>query len=200
MRIEHIDSNFETMNTCQFFVFILSMFLLSSPVISQDLGSEPIEKSAEESEEEPKQTLKDRLFFGGNMGAQFGNYTLINVAPLGGLKINKRWSVGTQVTYSYINIKYSNYRYQDHIYGGSLFSRYFIFENIFAHVETEALNGDWKRNGERFNVNSLFLGGGYIYRINKRAGFGITAMFNVLQNTYSPYRNPIINAGFTYGL
>ena len=67
-------------------------------------------------------------------------------------------------------------------------------------METEALNGDWARSGERFNVNSLFLGSGYMYRINKRAGFGVTAMFNVLQNKYSPYRNPIINVGFTYGL
>ncbi|MDA7744660.1 hypothetical protein N8911_01030 [bacterium] len=167
---------------------------------SQDIGSEPLEQAEEIEEEKPRMNLKERLFFGGNLGAQFGSYTYINVAPLGGLKISDKWSIGTQITYSYVNINYSNYRYQDHIYGASLFSRYFIFKNIFAHVETEALNGDWKANGERFNVNSLFLGGGYVYRISDKAGVGITAMFNVLQNQYSPYRNPIINAGFTYGL
>jgi len=166
--------------------------------VAQDIGSEPLEQTIEETN--PKKSLKDRLFFGGNLGAQFGNYTLVNVAPMGELKITDKWSVGTQVTYSYVNINYSNYRYQDHIYGASLFTRYFIFENIFAHVEGEALNGNWAGMGERFNVNSLFVGGGYLYRIGNRAGYGITAMFNVLQNKYSPYRNPIINAGFTFGL
>ena len=183
------------------YILVIGFLLHLSPrIFSQDLGSEPLEQSVEEEKSKEKKSFKDRLFFGGNMGAQFGNYTYINVAPLGGVKINDQWSVGSQVTYSYVNIKYSSYSYQDHIYGASLFSRYFVFKNIFAHVETEALNGDWARSGERFNVNSLFLGSGYMYRINKRAGFGVTAMFNVLQNKYSPYRNPIINVGFTYGL
>lgn len=180
------------------YLFVLVCVLWQLSASGQDIGLEPLEHTVEETK--PKMSLKDRLFFGGNLGAQFGNYTLINVAPMGGVKITDKWSVGTQVTYSYVNINYTNYRYQDHIYGGSLFTRYFLFDNIFAHVEGEALNGNWAGTGERFNVNSLFLGGGYLYRIGNRAGFGITAMFNVLQNKYSPYRNPIINAGFTFGL
>ena len=182
------------------FLFFLFIFGISASAFSQDIGSEPPDTNAVEEEEDPKMNLKERLFFGGNLGAQFGNYTYINVAPLGGIKLTDKWSLGSQISYSYVDINYSNYRVQDHIIGASLFSRYFIFKNIFAHVEAEALNGDWKGTGERFNVNSLFVGGGYMYRLGDKAGFGITGMFNLLPSTYSPYRNPIINAGFTYGL
>jgi hypothetical protein len=181
-------------------LFVLFIFGISAGAFSQDIGTEPLDTILVNEEENPKMNLKDRLFFGGNLGAQFGNYTYVNVSPLGGIKLTDQWSFGSQVSYSYVNINYSNYRYEDHIIGASLFSRYFIFKNIFTHVETEALNGDWKGTGERFNVNSLFVGGGYMYRIGDKAGFGITGMINLLQSTYSPYQNPIINAGFTYDL
>jgi hypothetical protein len=183
-----------TVSRTLFFVLFLAIFgSLESK--AQVLESTPIEE-----EEEPKKPIRERFYFGGNLGAQFGDYTLINVAPLVGFKITDRWSIGTQATYSYVNIRYSNYRYEDNIYGGSLFSRYFIFENFFAHAATETLNGNWAGTGSRFNVNSIFVGGGYMYRIGSKAGFGITAMFNLLPSVYSPYRNPIINAGFTFGL
>src|SRR5690606_12861181 len=132
--------------------------------------------------------------------AQFGTNTYITLAPAIGLKLTEKWSIGTQVTYSYVNLKYQTYRYKDHIYGGSFFSRYFFYNNFFAHAEYEALNGSWKGNGERFNVYSLFVGGGYLFRFSDKAGFGITALYNLLPSNYSPYSNPIINAGFTYGL
>ena len=178
-----------------FLLMMLVSFIGVSKTHAQILESTPIEE-----ESEPKPPLKERFYFGGNLGAQFGDYTLVNVAPLVGFKITDRWSVGTQATYSYVNIKYSGYRYEDNIYGGSLFSRFFIFENFFAHAETETLNGNWAGSGTRFNVNSIFVGGGYMHRIGSKAGFGITAMFNLLPSIYSPYRNPIINAGFTFGL
>ena len=178
----------------RFLSFTCLMLFVIFNTLAQDIETAPFESVPDE----PKPTLKERVYFGGNLGAQFGNYTMINVAPLVGFKINQKWSVGSQITYSYIKI--NNLSFQDHIYGGSLFTRYFIFKNFFAHTEYEALNGNWKGTGERFNVNSLFVGGGYLYKFSNRAGLGISAIFNVLPSTYSPYRNPIINAGFTFGL
>ena len=49
----------------------------------------------------PKFDWKERVFFGGNLGAQFGSYTFINLAPLVGFKITDRLSIGTQLQYQY---------------------------------------------------------------------------------------------------
>lgn len=177
-------------------ISLLFCFLSIGQLTAQDIESTPYTSAADEL----KPSIKERFYFGGNLGAQFGNYTMINVAPLVGFKITDKWSIGSQTTYSYVKINYSNYLLEDHIYGASLFTRYFIFKNFFAHSEFEVLNGNWAGTGERFNVNSMFVGGGYLYKISSRAGVGISAMFNLLPSMYSPYRNPILNVGFTFGL
>lgn len=162
---------------------------------AQDIGPmKPMPK-----EKEPY-SIWDHLFYGGGLGAQFGNYTLINVSPMLGYKITERWSIGVRTTYNYINIKTASYVYEGHVYGGSGFSRFFIFDNFFAHTEYEVLNGNWRGTQERFNVPSWFVGGGYLYRLSDYAGIGITALYNLTPGPYTPYRNPIINVGFTYGL
>lgn len=167
---------------------------------AQDISVEEINTVNDSSALDQQSKFFDHFYLGGGLSAQFGNYTLINVSPLIGYKIIDRWSVGVRGNYSYVNIRDFAYRYEDHIVGGSAFTRVFVFRNLFLHSEYEVLNGDWTDNGERFNVRSLFVGGGYIYRITDRAGIGATILFNVLPSTYNPYRNPIINAGFTYGL
>ena len=43
------------------------------------------------------ENFKDRLYFGGNVGAWFGSTTYINLSPLVGCKINKEFSVTSSV-------------------------------------------------------------------------------------------------------
>jgi hypothetical protein len=180
-----------------FFAFWLPVILFSvSESQAQDIGSDPISNGSKKQ----AYSLKDHIFFGGNVGAQFGTNTFVNIAPLIGYKITDKWSVGNQISYSYVNLKYTNYQYQDHIFGGSAFTRYFFFRDFFAQAEYEALSGHWRNTGERFNIYSLFIGGGYLFRFSDNAGFSIQAMYNVLPNTLSPYSNPVVNAGFTFGL
>ena len=103
--------------------------------------------------------FKDRLFIGGSLGFSFGNYSsLIEVSPIFGYAVTKKFVVGLGLTYKY-------YRYNDYyrtidsngdisgyydlktnIYGGSIWARYFltgigipIIENIFLHAEVEPL-------------------------------------------------------------
>ncbi|MEZ4721147.1 MAG: hypothetical protein R2813_04640 [Flavobacteriales bacterium] len=178
--------------------YFLSMVIL---LICLNLGAQDFGMdSGRSTPKKDKIPLKERLFFGGNLGAQFGNYTYVSIAPMGGYKITDRWSVGLQPSYTYISLKSQTYNFSDNIYGGSVFTRYFFFKGLFAHTEYNMLNGNWRGNGERFSVNSFLVGGGYLHRFTDRAGFGLTLLFNLLDSPYSPYQNPILNAGFTYGL
>lgn len=144
--------------------------------------------------------LVDRFFFGGNLGAQFGALTMVHVAPLVGFKITDRFNVGTRIQYQYLRFNGIG-AFDTHVFGGSLFSRYFVFNNFFAHAEYEVINGLFaSANPDRVSIPHLFVGGGYLFRFNDNVGLAVTAMYELLQRTYSPYRNPIIGAGITYGL
>ena len=91
----------------------------------------------------PKEDFWDRVYFGGNFGLQFGDQTLVDINPLMGYRLTDQLSVGFSVTYLYYKFTdpYNVYPdYSTDIYGGSIFTRYYFLENIFAHVEGEVLN------------------------------------------------------------
>lgn len=153
----------------------------------------------------PENSFKSRLFFGGGLGLQFGSATLIEIAPIVGYKITPRFGIGVGPTYKY-------YHYEDyygpnldvttHVYGVSLFSRYFIFENVFAHVEYESLFYNTQYPGhpvERLEFKSLLVGGGYRQMIGMNAGLNFTILWNLNDTYNSPYTNPIIRMGFSVG-
>lgn len=145
--------------------------------------------------------FKDRLYFGGNFGMQFGTVSLIDFSPLVGVMITPRLSSGIGATYQYFNDK----RYiggETSSYGGRLFTRYNILPNIFAHAEYESINFDnyniFTDQFQRIWANSLFLGGGYFAPFGPRGGANFTFLYNVLHdNLRSPYGEPyVIRVGF----
>jgi hypothetical protein len=145
--------------------------------------------------------FKDRLYYGGNFGMQFGTVTLIDFSPLVGVMITPKFSSGVGITYQYFNDR----RYiggETSSYGGRLFSRYNIFPNIFLHAEYESINFDnynlFTDQFERIWSNALFLGGGYFAPFGPRGGANFTFLYNVLHdNLRSPYGEPyVIRVGF----
>lgn len=148
--------------------------------------------------------VKDHLVYGGNMGLSFGNVTSIGISPMVGYKVSKKFIPGIGGTYNYIKFNYLNYPSEStHILGGSIWARYYVFENVFADGEYEVLNGEWDpyfRPGIRYNLNSLLIGGGY------QEGFGglssyVLVMYNVTQGADSPYASPlIIRVGIGFGM
>jgi hypothetical protein len=146
-------------------------------------------------------SLKDRLYFGGNFGLQFGTLTLIDVSPLVGVMITPRLSGGVGGTIQY----YDDRRFrgaESTSYGGRVFGRYNILPNIFTHVEYESIN--WERyddrvlNFRRTWNNALFVGGGYFAPFGSRGGANFTFLYNLLHdNLNSYYAEPyVIRVGF----
>ena len=68
-------------------------------------------------------TFKERLYFGGNVGAWFGTTTYVNLSPLVGCKITKQFSVGGGITYNYYSQTYGRQKYTSTIYGVNVFAR-----------------------------------------------------------------------------
>lgn len=162
------------------------------------------------SQELKDKPLKERLFFGGNLGLQFGSATYIDVSPLLGYKITEKFSAGIGATYIYYDIKESIYYgngYETSIYGGRVFGRYLFMENLFAHAETEVLNmevpeiitGSSNYKLVRDNIVSVMAGGGYAQPIGERSALVMMLLWNFTENQYSPYENPIFRIGFNAG-
>lgn len=145
--------------------------------------------------------LKDRLYYGGNFGFQFGTVTLIDVSHLVGAMITDRLSGGVGATYQY----YDDNRFQGasgSSYGGRLFGRYNVLPNIFVYSEFEKINWNaYSLVNERFQrtwTNAFFIGAGYFAPFGSRGGANFTFLYNLLHdNRFSYYSEPyVIRVGF----
>lgn len=147
-------------------------------------------------------SFKDRLYFGGNVGAWLGSTTYIYLQPLIGCKITKEFSIGGGFTYNYFSQNYGGIKYTSTIYGSNAFARYFILDNLFAQVGWDKLSVPDYTTGfqdSRTWVDNILLGGGYRQAFSDKGSFILAAYYNINQTPLSPYPNPIIQAGFNVG-
>lgn len=183
------------------FFLSLVIFCISTLAITQTICAQ-----IDQETKQPENDFKSHLYFGGGFGLQFGFMTLIEVSPLVGYNVTPKFSVGISPTYKFY--KYNDYYGQNldlktNVWGGSIFSRYYVFENVFAHVEYESLlynsqTPNYPETKQQFN--SFFVGGGYNQRIGGNSGMYILVLWNLNDTPDSPYTNPVIRVGFTIGI
>ena len=161
------------------------------------------------SREGNSESFGQRLVWGGNFGLQFGDVTVVDIEPIIGYKITQQLIGGIGIKYIYYKYKYfvpPNYLFEasTNIYGGSVFGRYYFIESFFGHVEYELLNLEvpnefYPYNLFRKNISSVLVGGGYSQQIGEHAVLAITLLYNLTEENYTPYENPIIRIGFGFG-
>lgn len=168
----------------------------------------------------PKGFDRERLVIGGAPVLGFGSGSLaIGLAPIVGYRFTDGFVAGIGLSYiyykqndalSYIN---TNYNIKAHAYSASVWARYLVFENIFAHVEYEHnfinyTNLRFDPNGSgnvetywaKQNSPSLLVGGGYRSPISSNASFVAMLLYDVLQDKRSPYLGaPSIRFGVNIG-
>ena len=148
-----------------------------------------------------KPSFKDRVYFGGSFGAQFGDVTYVDVSPVIGYMIRRNLSGGVGITYQYYNYKLSGYT--TNVFGGRVFVRQNIsFMNLplFIYGEYENLgyeyliqqNPDGSFLTERVWVPGVLLGGGFFQRIGNRAGFMIAVLYNVIYDEKCAHSNVVL--------
>src|SRR5436190_23959647 len=102
----------------QVLTFILFIALLP---FTRSIAQDSTATSTVPEKEESHSDFADRLFFGGNIGLQFGTYTYVDVSPLVGYKVTEKFHTGIGATYIYYSVSGGGYDYSTNIYGGRVF-------------------------------------------------------------------------------
>ena len=185
---------------------ILAVLLLFSIVVfAQDTIVEQVQpEPKEKKQKKQKPPLSERMYFGGSLGLTFGTYTRIGLYPLAAYKFTPKLSGGVKVLYEYVKDNFYTPAYESSNYGGSLFTRYRLFPSLYLHAEYEMVNYQWfSFNGEKIRewVPFLYLGGGYSQSLGGSSWLNMQVLFDVLQDSRSPYRQwePIISVGVGVG-
>lgn len=188
------------------FTIILSSLVLSAQV------EEPVRNS----DEKGKTSFSQRLVFGGDIGLSFGTITYIKLAPVVGYKLTDRLTAGLGPIY--IFEKYKNYGLQTSTYGGKAIMSFTIIKgtggagilglgDIVLHAENELINVEplfynpgiyYYYFGNRMWIDNLLLGGGLSQSLGGSFGVSMFILWDVTQNPYSPYSNPVIKFGFYF--
>jgi len=146
-----------------------------------------------------------KVYFGGTVGFNFGDYFRVSVTPWVGYKLAPKASVGAKVGYEYIEDDRYAEKVTSHNYGGSLFTRYLVHPRLYAHAEFAEVSYKYSTanfESDRKWVPFLWLGGGYLQPISPRASMIIEVLFDVLQDNNSPYDDwaPYVSIGVGVGL
>jgi hypothetical protein len=136
-----------------------------------------------------KVPFKDRLYYDGNFNFAVGTNTFINISPRIGYKITENFSAGLGGKFWYFSSRdfFSNTRYSGSLYGGGVFARRNITDNLFLISEYEVLNlgGLFSQPRQDFWQEFLFAGAGYQYRMGGALNLYVIAMYDIFQNPYA---------------
>lgn len=187
-------------------LLVCSLALLAKSQESNDIQPYEFMKSSAtlssyDANPEPKKSSFDvsKLEFGGNLGLQFGDYTIVNVSPQVGYKITPYSSLGITLGYTYCSYKsddYSTFKYSALTFG--TYARLYPIYPLVLSIRPE-VSQVWRSNkndGYKTSDSGIaptFLIGGGI----RLQGMIFTIEYDIVQNKYSPYGDGLI---YTAGL
>ncbi len=134
------------------------------------------------------------FFFGGGLGATFGDVSTVDVAPMVGMFLNARTSVGVSLLYRHRNDKRFARELSTNDYGVNFFGRYHITPNLFLeghyeYLDYERLSGNTTR---RSDFSSVLAGGGISMPIGANSSAYLSVLYNFsYDKTDSPYDDPL---------
>ncbi len=146
----------------------------------------------------------DKVVYGGDIGATFGEVTFVNISPMIGYRLTKRLVPGISPIYQYIRIRDQGITYlETHVYGAAFSTRYYVLDYVFGHGEYQWLNGEYdyiSRPGQRINIQAVLLGGGINYGTGGGSSIYAMILWDVLHDPFYPYNSPIIRGGISIGI
>ncbi len=167
-------------------------------------------------EKQASNAFVDRLWYGGGFGISFsganlgGNTFSVGLSPMLGYKLNKIFSVGPRLDFTYTNGRFnpgngSIVKFNGLDYGAGVFARAKIFRILFAHTELTYINRVYptgynatgtKLVSERFGDNQFLVGLGYTsgYLFSSE----IYLLYDLLADSQSTNLPLVYRLGFTY--
>ena len=198
-------------NITRILLVALFAIVFGGALNAQTTDSTQVEQQAAASKSRTKKqpvrkakSIYDRMYFGGTVGVTIGDYTMLSVYPMVAYKITPKLSLGVKAAYEYVVDKRYTTDYKSSNYGLSVFSRYRIIPALYLHVEYAQMNYelyDMYGQSDRVWVPFLFVGGGYSKSLGNRTWLNFQVLFDVLQNSRSPYTewSPFISIGIGKG-
>jgi hypothetical protein len=149
-------------------------------------------------------TIKDKLYWGGNFGLSFGTYTYIQIAPVVSYAVTDDFYVGLGIDYTYFKDNRNQfYTYEGSTWAPRLFARYFVFEDLFLHAEfTQVYYKDVYNPLNPSNwatYHRFYGGGGYRSWIGPNSYTFVMLLFDLESNEFDFGINPLIQIGFASG-
>ncbi|MDP4223938.1 MAG: hypothetical protein Q8868_11570 [Bacteroidota bacterium] len=156
--------------------------------------------------------FKDRLFYGGSFGLQFGTFTDISVSPVVGLWALSRINVALGPDFRY----YKFPGFHTTIYGGKLYTELVFVEDfnniiplgvhlgLFLHAEDEVLSLESEAfksppyNSNRFLISTILVGGGVRQQMGLKSSLNFTFLWALNNSEYGIYGNPEIRISFFF--
>jgi hypothetical protein len=149
---------------------------------------------AKATEKDPnKESFKERLVYGGNIGGYFGQNTFVNFNPMVGYRITDSFVAGIGANYLYFKSPLQS----GSVWGKSVWSRLYFLESFYAHAEFENLDLRYRYldQSAKDNLNVALIGLGY-----QSNYFGIAVLYDLIQDPNSPYSTPLIRIGGMIGI
>lgn len=195
--------------------FIISALILIVSAFSTFAQDDGFYSGEDVKENKNKEKKDNRWIFGGDLGFSFGALTYIEISPLATYKFTDRLIAGPGIIYVYE--KYKPYKIETSIFGVRTVGMYSVFkdlkesiginlgdiilygENQLINFETYTISGNNIEKGDRAWMDNLLVGGGIFQNIgNRGGGLMLLILFDVTQNKYSTYSNPIFKVGFLF--
>ncbi len=158
-------------------------------------------REKEDTSQNEQAPLKDRLFFGGNLGLQFGTITFIDVSPLVGYRLSDDRAVAVGGIYQYI--KDNRNGFSTSIYGGRSWFRQMVFQGLFLQAEYQLLNhrvlDRFSLEPKRITTSAFLVGGGYRSAVGRNSYMSFTVMWDLIDDPRSPVPSPTIRGGVSIG-
>lgn len=149
---------------------------------------------------------RQKLFFGGNIGLSFGNFTLVDIAPQVGYAFNQYFSAGAGISFTYANSEYTEYEATRTYLGANLFAYIYPIKYIALSVQP-GIDYMWASDkyygGGKFTENkaipSFVIGGGLRIPTGNVGGMIMMLKYDLVQNPHSPYGNSIFySVGYVF--
>jgi hypothetical protein len=178
------------------------MSLIAQQTDTTQITQPPQQKEMKQQQKQESKTNK--VYYGGTIGLSFGSYFRIAIMPLVGYKLSPKASGGVKFVLEYIEDKSFDPKLTSTNYGGSVFTRYRLLPQIYAHAEFAYLSYKFQTSSVESNrewVPYLLLGGGYVQPISPKAAAFVEVLVDVINDKNSPYErwNPWISVGVAAG-
>ena len=169
-------------------------------------------KIASTQNNKPKSTTPfiKKIYFGGEFGLSLGSYTSLTISPMIGYRLSPKIHTGVQFHYTWVkhtvSTLFGDKSYNYHNYGFSAFIRWYAIKNLYIHLEPELMNYQQNivdGNGNvidenRYWVPYVWAGAGLRKMISRRSWVSAHVLFDLVNDTNSPYKNwePRYSVGF----